>query len=105
MAAVTGAGDQNAVLKALSEMETTIAATHLWALGSISDKTTAKAIGQYLAVESQQGVYFGREAGIDLAALTPAVVEPAASGPKPAPTPAATTTTTAATTTTQEAGN
>ncbi len=98
VAAVTGAADQNAVLKALSEMETIIAATHLWALGAITDKITAKTIGQYLAVESQQGVFLGREAGIDLAALTPPVVQPAASGPTPAPTPATTTTT-------EEAGN
>lgn len=102
LAAVTGAGDQNAVLTALSEMETTIAATHLWALGGITDKITAKTISQVLAVESQQGVFLGREAGKDLAALTPAVIQPAATGPTPAPT---TTTTTAATTTTEEAGN
>lgn len=100
VAAIRGTGDQNAILSALSEMEATIAATHLWALGGVTDKITAKTIGQYLAVESQQAVYLGRESGSDLASLTPTKVEPAASGPTPAPT---TTTTTAATT--EEAGN
>lgn len=85
--AIGGAGDQTAVLLALSEMESVIAATHLWALGGIADKSTAKTISQYLAVESQQAVFLGRTAGTDLATLTPAVVAPAPTGPTP-PTPA-----------------
>lgn len=93
IAAVRGAGDQNAVLGALSEMEGVIASTHLWALGGITDKITAKIISQYLAAESQQSVFLGRATGIDLATLTPAVVAPAATGPTP---PA---------TTTEETGN
>ena len=103
VATVAGAGDQKAVLTALSEMEAMIASTHLWALAGITDKITAKTVGQYLAVESQQSAFLARASGSDITAVTPAVVEPAASGPTPAPT--TTTTTTEATTTTAKAGN
>ncbi|MEO6988260.1 MAG: ferritin-like domain-containing protein [Aquihabitans sp.] len=93
VAAISGTSDQQTILDALSEMETAIAATHLWALESVTDKITAKTIGQFLAVESQQAVFLARDSAGDLAALTPAVVEPATSGPTPAPT------------TTEETGN
>lgn len=88
VAAVTGAGDQNAVLSALAEMEETLAATHLWALAAIPDQVTARLVLQIQATESQQAVVLSRVAGTSIDELTPATAPiadglPAGSTPPP----------------------
>lgn len=110
-AAIDGAGSQEAVLLSLSELEDTIAATHLYCLGGLDDPSLAKVVAQVLAVESQQAATMGLAGGVATEELTPSAAgtesartnlsEGAVSAPPP------TTTTTAATegTTTTEAGN
>lgn len=104
VATIEGTSDQNTILGALSELESILAAAHLWAAGSISDKITARIVGQVLAVESQQAAYLGLNSGADLASITPAVGE---IRQPPAPAPATTETTAAGevTETDEEAGN
>lgn len=82
-------GDAKAAFTALAELEQALAATHLDALGSIADPTTAKLVAGVLAVEGQQAVALTLLAGTDVAAVLPAAV----------------TTDDALTTTTGEAGN
>jgi hypothetical protein len=68
------AADQDAVLTALADLEDRLAATHLWALGGITDLVTAKLAAQILASESQASVVLGRKAGVAFEKLTPATV-------------------------------
>ncbi|MBX3314939.1 MAG: hypothetical protein KF906_11530 [Actinobacteria bacterium] len=82
-------GSANAAFTALAELEQALAATHLDALGSISDAITAKYVAGVLAVQGQQAVALTLLAGTDPAAVVPAAV----------------TTDGALTTTTGEAGN
>lgn len=82
-------GSANAAFTALADLEESLAATHLDALGSISDPITAKLVAGVLAVEGQQAVALTLLAGTDPAAVVPAAV----------------TTDGALTTTTGEAGN
>lgn len=72
--AIDAAGSSDAVLVALSDLEVTIAASHLNSLSSIDDATLAKTVGQVLATESQQAAYLGRLGGTPIAELTPAEV-------------------------------
>ncbi len=109
--AIEGNADQTAILTALAELEEVLAATHLYAVGGLTDTTLARTVGQVLAVESQQAVVWGRVIGTDLAELTPAEAgtEGARTGfaeaAEAAEAAAATTTTTPTSTTTTEAGN
>ena len=99
-AAVEAAGDQDAILSALAELEELLAATHLWALGSISEQITARLVMQVQATESQQAVVLARATGTAIAELTPATAPvadgPVASSPPPAADDAAETDTTEA---------
>lgn len=74
--AISTAADQDGVLVALSDLESTLAATHLYALGGIADTSLAKIVGQVLAVESQQSasLRLGLTAPPPLAELAPATV-------------------------------
>ncbi|HEX2576823.1 MAG TPA: ferritin-like domain-containing protein [Aquihabitans sp.] len=72
--AISGGADQNAVLTALSELEGTIAATHLYAMGGIEDAPLAKTVAQVLAVESQQSAALGLAGGGSIADLAPDAV-------------------------------
>ena len=83
-AAVEAAGDQDAILSALAELEELLAATHLWALGSISEQITARLVMQVQATESQQAVVLARATSTAIAELTPATA-PVADGPVAAP--------------------
>ncbi len=69
--ALGSAADQNAVLNALSDLESTIAASHLQALGLIDDKALAKTVGQVLATESQQCAFLAVQGGTPLDQVTP----------------------------------
>ncbi|MBX3284701.1 MAG: ferritin-like domain-containing protein [Actinobacteria bacterium] len=103
VAAIEGNADQTAILTSLSELEDVLAATHLYAVGSLDDNSLAKTVAQVLAVESQQAVALGRAADIDLTELTPDEASTAGARTGFAEAAAAATTTT--TTTTTEAGN
>lgn len=72
-AAVESAGDQDSILSALAELEELLAATHLWALGSISEPVTARLVLQVQATESQQAVVLARATGTSITELTPAI--------------------------------
>ncbi len=72
--ALAGAADQEAVLLALSEIERTLSATHLYALAGITDAGLAKVVAQVLATESQQGAALGLAGGAPMATLTPAAL-------------------------------
>lgn len=106
---IEGNADATAIIAALAELEEVLAATHLYALGGLTDATLAKTVAQVLAVESQQAVVMGRAAGVDLVDLTPA--EAGTTGARTGfaeAAAAATATTTSSTdmsTTTTEAGN
>lgn len=108
VATIEGNADQTAILTALAELEEVLAATHLYALGGLTDASLAKTVAQVMAVESQQAVAMGRAAEIDLVTLTPA--EAGTTGARTdfgeaAEAPSSTTTTTTTSTTTTEAGN
>lgn len=90
--------DQASVLASLATLEETLAATHLSAMGSLTDATTAKVAAQVLAVEGQHAVALTVLAEGDLAAVTPATVSPDGVA-APAATDGDTTTTS------EEAGN
>ena len=66
-------GDQTSVLQALSDIENTLSATHLSAIGALKDSVTAKTVGQVLLTEAQQATFLGLGAGVAVAELTPAV--------------------------------
>lgn len=100
---ITGNPDQNAILTALTELEEVLAATHLYALGGLIDKSLAKTVAQVLAVESQQAVAMGRAADLDLVGLTPA--EAGTTGARTDFAEAAEASSTTTSTTTTEAGN
>lgn len=70
--AIDDAADQEEVLLALSDLERTTSATHLYALGGLQDTALVRLVAQVLAVESQQCAVLGRAGGLDLEALTPA---------------------------------
>jgi hypothetical protein len=73
IAEISGASAQEAVLLAVANLEDTLSATHLLALGSIKDAVTARIVSQVLASEAQAAVVFGRGGGLEIEALTPAV--------------------------------
>ncbi|MCU1499572.1 MAG: hypothetical protein JWM47_3525 [Acidimicrobiales bacterium] len=98
--AVKAANDERAALSPLAELEEVLAATHLYALGSLEDATAAKTVAQVLAVESQHAVALGLAADTTLTELTPDVATTDASR-----TGSTTTTSSSTTTTTEEAGN
>lgn len=91
--------DQASVLASLIELEETLAATHLSAMASLTDATTARVAAQVLAVEGQHAVALTVLAEGDLAPVTPATVSPDGASDAPA-TPDGDTTTTS-----EEAGN
>lgn len=96
VAALKTATAKAQVLTTLSRLEDGLAATHLWALGSLVEPSTAKIVAQVLAIESQQAVYLGRAGGGDLVALTPSRANTSAARvPAGMPSPAGTTTTSA----------
>jgi hypothetical protein len=99
---IQGNADQTAILTALAELEEVLAATHLYAVGGLTDTSLAKTVSQVLAVESQQAVAMGRAVDVDLAELTPAAASIA--GARTDFTGASASSTTTSTTTT-EAGN
>ncbi len=68
---IGAAGDQAGVLAAMAKMEETLSATHLLALETIIDTTTAKTVAQVLAVEAQQATVLAVGGGADLATATP----------------------------------
>ena len=70
--AVKAAGDQNAILLALAEVEETLAATHLRAIGVLREKSTAKTVTQVLAVEGQQAALLAVGGGTAVSEVTPA---------------------------------
>lgn len=119
VAAVSGAADRATALGALAELESVLAATHLYAIGGLEDEVLAKTLAQALAIESQQAVVLGLGADQDPASLTPDLVGTAeartdlgAAGVHLAPdedasstTAAESTTTTTDATTTTEGGN
>lgn len=72
-AAVKAATDERGALTPLAELEAVLAATHLYALGSLEDPATAKTVAQVLASESQHAVALGLAAGTAVAELTPDV--------------------------------
>ena len=104
-AAIDAASDQEAVLIALSDLEETTAATHLYALSGLEDTSLAKLVAQVLAVESQQCVVLGRAGGLDVESLTPASVSTQAARTNLSEGAVTTATTTPAPTTTTQAGN
>jgi O-phosphoseryl-tRNA(Cys) synthetase len=69
---IQGNADQTAIVTALAELEEVLAATHLYAVGGLTDSSLAKTVAQVLAVESQQAVAMGRAVDLDLVELTPA---------------------------------
>lgn len=96
--------DQTAVLTLLASLEEALAATHLAAIGSLADSSTAKTVAQVLAIESQQAVALGRAAGATIESLTPAKAPTTGTltgsgGTTSSSTSSSTTSTTAATTT------
>lgn len=103
VATIQGNPDQPAILAALAELEEVLAATHLYAVGGLTDSSLAKTVSQVLAVESQQAVAMGRAVEIDLAELTPAQAGTTGARTEFAEAAAASSTTTSTTTT--EAGN
>lgn len=70
--AVAAATDQAGVLAALAVVEETCAATHLAAVGRLSEKSTARTLTQVLAVEGQQAALLGLASGASIAEVTPA---------------------------------
>lgn len=68
---ITGAADEDEVLGTLAGVEDTLSATHLLALASITDPTTAKLASQVLASEGQAAAALGTAAGVAVEGLTP----------------------------------
>jgi hypothetical protein len=101
--AIQGNDDQTAILTALAELEEVLAATHLYALGGLTDSSLGKTVAQVLTVENQQAVAMGRAADLDLVELTPA--EASTDGARTNFTEAAEASMTTTSTTTTEAGN
>lgn len=101
--------DQAAALTALAAIEDTLVATHLYALSGLPEKSTAKLVGQVLAIEAQQSAALGVGAGTPIDQLTPvAVTTDGARTGSDTPTTTSTTTTVPVEgdeTTTTEAGN
>ena len=93
--AVAAASDQNGILLALSEVEDTLAATHLFGVGKLVEKSTAKTVTQVLAVEGQQAALLAVAAGTPIPEVTPPTSTDDAALPLPAKTDATTTTTAA----------
>lgn len=69
--AVEAASDQDGVLAALAEVEETLAATHLAAIGLLIEKSTARTVAQVLCVEGQQAALLGTASGASIAEVTP----------------------------------
>lgn len=72
-AAVDEAGDQEALLGVLADLEGVLTATHLWAIGGLEERLTARIVLQVSAAEAQQAAVLGLAAGTDVAELTPDV--------------------------------
>lgn len=83
--------DGNAVLSLLATLEEGLAATHLAAIETFDDTSTAKTVSQILAVQQQQAVVLGRAAGASIESLTPATasIDGTLETGAPAPTTAA----------------
>ncbi|WP_426572527.1 ferritin-like domain-containing protein [Aquihabitans sp. McL0605] len=69
--AIRAAGDQNGVLLALSNVEDTLAATHLAAVRLLLEESTAKTATQILTTEGQQAALLAVAAGTPVAEVTP----------------------------------
>ena len=95
-AAMSGAGDQNGLLLALSDLENTLSATHLSAIGILKDGVTAKTVGQVLLTEAQQATFLAQGAETPVAELTPPEADTEGAVELPSPGETDTTTTTAA---------
>lgn len=93
--AIAAAGDQNALLLALSEVEDTLAATHLFGIANLIERSTSKIVTQVLTVEGQQAALLAVAAGTPIAEVTPATSTDDAALPLPDKTDATTTTTAA----------
>jgi hypothetical protein len=105
------AGDAAAIYRGLATVETTLAATHLDAIGALIDPITAKIAAQVLTVESEKAALLSALAGDTLDVLATAEVTTDASAladavkaAKAAAEAATTTTTAAGETTTTAAG-
>lgn len=70
-AAVDGAGDQEAILGVLADLEGVLTATHLWAIGGLDERLTARLVLQVSAAEAQQATVLALGAGADVAEVTP----------------------------------
>ncbi len=71
--AVDDAGDQEGVLGALADLEGVLTATHLWAIGGLEERLTARIVLQVSAAEAQQATVLALGAGTDVAEVTPDV--------------------------------
>lgn len=71
--AVTTGGDQNGILRALGDLENTLVATHLSAVPSFREPTTAKTVTAVLAVEAQHNALLVTGSGGTLQSATPDV--------------------------------
>jgi hypothetical protein len=69
--AIETAADEAGVLRVLADLEGTIAATHLSAIESLADATTARTVAQVAAVESQQSALLAVAAGDTIDDVTP----------------------------------
>lgn len=93
---INAAGTQDEVLLALSEMEDILAATHLYGVGALVEKSTAKTVAQVLSVEGQQAALLAVGAGTAIPEVTPPTSTDDAALPLPPKKASTTTTTTAA---------
>jgi hypothetical protein len=71
--AVDEAGDQEGLLGVLADLEGVLTATHLWAIGGLEERLTARLVLQVSAAEAQQATVLALGAGTDVAEVTPDV--------------------------------
>lgn len=68
---VRSSTDPKDIVTTLSELENVLSSTHLWAIGVLTDSSTAKLVAQVLAVEAQQSALLAITGGGSIAAATP----------------------------------